>query len=729
MMVRGNASRRPAKETWLPAPGLLLLLLALLLPLSAARQDAGADGTPVLLGGGAGRRLKGRFLHINDFHFDPYYKLHSSTEKTAACHRGKGPAGYFGAETSACDSPEHLINATFEWIRTHLRDEIDFVVWAGDSARHDNDEEHPRSDKQVVTQNEFLVSKFRDVFGVRENWEDDDPTNDVSIPIIPTFGNNDVLPHNIFLPGPNPWTNRYLSIWRHFIPEAQRHTFQQGGWFYVEVIPDHLAVISLNTLYFFDSNAAVDGCASRHEPGYEHFDWLRIQLQSLRERGMKAILTGHVPPARVDSKVSWDETCWQKYAQWTQAFRDVLVGSFFGHMNIDHFIIQDSADVDKGMKKGRAVEYPSEDEVVRTASAEDYLLDLREVFQRLPGLDKAREGVDVDEEAKIGGPYAERFAMSFVGASVVPNYFPSLRVYEYNITGLEDLVLPRAVAHPDKLTTPHIPSAQQPLGNSISSSSTPELDLETLNDDPVDEEALIEAYKKKKKQKKGRKKPKTHKFTPPREPPRGTGPGPAYTMQRWALLGYTQYYANLTHMNGDFTMDHEDGEREREEGEKGDAVGVLEVARQGTGDEIEEERWSEGRHGGKTPRHGHGKVRIGKFGYEVEYDTRRDKVYRLEDLTVRSYLGLAGRIAKGKARGWGVRVDEAEGEVEGQEVEEDEGDVESEGKKHKKGKKGKKRKGKKKHKKGKVNDVWMTFVERAFVGALEPDDLEELFDG
>jgi endopolyphosphatase len=50
------------------------------------------------------------------------------------------------------------------------------------------------------------------------------------------------------LEGPNKWTNRYLEIWRSFIPEAQRHSFQQGGWFYVEVIPKTLAVFSLNTM-------------------------------------------------------------------------------------------------------------------------------------------------------------------------------------------------------------------------------------------------------------------------------------------------------------------------------------------------------------------------------------------------------------------------------------------------------------------------------------------------
>jgi endopolyphosphatase len=82
-------------------------------------------------------------------------------------------------------------------------------------------------------------------------------------------------------------------------------------------------------------------------------EWLRIQLQILRDRGMKAILMGHVPPARVDSKESWDETCWQKYTLWQRQFRDVIVGGLYGHMNIDHFMLQDFDQISKDAERGR----------------------------------------------------------------------------------------------------------------------------------------------------------------------------------------------------------------------------------------------------------------------------------------------------------------------------------------------------------------------------------------
>lgn len=185
----------------------------------------------------------------SDFHPDPFYKTYSSTTSDAACHRKRGPAGLYGAETSGCDSPYALVNQTFQWINDNIKNDIDFVIWTGDSARHDNDDSLPRTPKQVVRQNEFMVSKFAEVFG-----QDEDKHGQVdqwSIPVVPTFGNNDIMPHNIFLAGPNRWTKKYLEVWRSFIPEAQRHQFSQGGWFSVEVIPNKLAVISLNTMYGF----------------------------------------------------------------------------------------------------------------------------------------------------------------------------------------------------------------------------------------------------------------------------------------------------------------------------------------------------------------------------------------------------------------------------------------------------------------------------------------------
>lgn len=486
------------------------------------------------------------------------------------------------------------MNETFRWIEENLKDEIDFVIWTGDSVRHDNDEKLPRSADEIMDLNAFMSQKWISVFG-EEVRETSNAVPMMSIPVIPTFGNNDIMPHNIFNKGPNKWTKRFAEIWNQFIPEDQRHTFVEGGWFTTEVVPGRLAVISLNTMYFFDSNSAVDGCKAKSEPGYEHMEWLRVQLKILRSRNMKAILMGHVPPARSKGKKSWDETCWQKYTLWVHQYRDVVVGSLYGHMNIDHFMLQDSNKVNIDSKA---------DGKVSISSKTDYLQSLRNQWSSLPSappgifeeLESASNFGDVSEVEptkkdkrgkkkekkkqkfldKIGGPWAERYSVSLAAPSLVPNFFPSLRVIDYNITGLDD------VAHGVDMFT-HV------VDDTAFGLDDPAIDTSGAGDDSL---ISPEIQKKKKKGKDKKKKPK---FKVP-EPPSSTAPpGPAYSNQAFTLLGYTQYYSNLTKLHEQIAA-----------GDRGD-----------------------------DPR----------LDYEIEYTTS-DDVYQMKDLTVLSFFQLASRIGE-----------------------------------------------------------------------------------
>ena len=584
-------------------------------------------------------------MSIADIHPDFYYRPRTTLDE--ACHRGKGPAGYYGLEGSECDSPFSLANETFRWIDENLKDDIDFIIWTGDSARHDSDEEIPREEWEIVRLNELMVNKFVEVFGIDEDSSTDAK---LSIPIVPTIGNNDMMPHNIFKVGPNVWTKRFVSIWDRFIPEEQRHAFIAGGWFTSELIPGKLAAISLNTMYFFDSNPAVDGCDAKSEPGYEHMEWLRVQLQLLRERDMKVILIGHVPPARSGSKVSWEESCWQKYTLWVHQYRDIIVGSLYGHMNIDHFMLQDSRDISiAGAAEDGDEPVASNDPSITSRSG--YLSSLRQQWSKLPsppedlgdqdGSDYFPEYSSTDAEKsarnkekflkKIGGPFAERYSVSLVSPSVVPNYFPTLRVMEYNITGLED--------------------------------SPTWVDRHSSSESVVDGSA-----KKRKKNKKNKKKKKKEpSFTVP-EPPSATAPaGPAYSNQALSWLRYTQYYANLTRINEQYGK-------------------------------------SDGSNGG--------------FEYEVEYDTKLDHVYRLKDLTVRSFFKLASRMADGgSTRKALAETDQESAETQHQAYEIHDGNEEDE-KALDDGKNG----GKKQDKK---NRTWVTFLSRAFVGYLDADEVND----
>lgn len=646
---------------------------------------------------------------VADIHPDPFYKVYSSTEEEDACHRGQGPAGVLGAETTDCDSPIALVNATFKWIDENIKDSIDFIIWGGDSARHDNDELIPRTDRQVKDLNVMLVDKFMEVFGKKDRINDTDPTNDFIIPIIPTFGNNDILPHNIMDPGPSKWTRSFLSIWRQFIPEEQRHGFERGGWFFVEVIPNRLAVFNLNTLYFHAKNAAVDGCADKSEIGYEEMDWLRIQLQFIRQRAMKAIIMGHVPPGRSESKRSWDETCWQKYTLWMLQYRDVVVGSMYGHMNFEHFLLQDSEEIDEHAMNG-----DSETEV-RTAlddemtiqSTDNYLNQLRSQWSRIPtveGFEEQSESSAAPDHTskkrkqhpkkskketfydKIGGPWGERYSLTLVSASVVPNYFPTIRVFEYNTTGLDSYhALPTREC------------------NSLS-----QLDL--AKDETHPDLAIDEDFQSK---------PKKHKFTAPLPPSKSSPPGPAYSPQTFTWLSYTQYYANLTNINNDFSE---------------------------SPNPVEAKKWRSGKHSGKEPhKYSDPGSHAKKFMFEVEYDTKTDKAFGLKDLTVRSWVDLAGRIGQYRSCSdddpddeelvdLDVNADDVDGSSFDDDIDNDHTcsyPNQNQNPSSKKHKKNEKHKGNKKHKDHKtrkaINKSWFTFVSRAFVSTRDENDLLDNF--
>ncbi|KAJ5247148.1 hypothetical protein N7468_002131 [Penicillium chermesinum] len=463
-------------------------------------------------------RLHGKFLHVTDFHPDRYYKYGASIED-GSCHHGKGVAGYFGQEGSDCDSPYTLVNETFRWLAENLKDDLDFVIWTGDSARHDNDELIPRSEQEIVDLNQYMAQKWIDLFGTRKNSDRVRGVPHISVPVVPTFGNNDIAPHNIFRKGPNLWTKRFAEVWHDFIPEDQRHSFLAGGWFTSEVIPGKLAVISLNTMYFFDSNSAVDGCVEKSQPGYEHMEWLRVQLQILRSRNMKAILMGHVPPARTEEKTNWDETCWQKYTLWLDRYRDVVVSGLYGHMNVDHFMLQDSDDVDFAFlaQKNTSGTFEGLDGSTMDAAEPEAVRTKKNNKKKKGKKDKGDNKKKKLEKKrrkflkKVGGPLAERFSVTLVSPSVVPNYFPTLRVIEYNTTGLESTTA--ADDQPSVLDTDV--SAEHP---EVSSQNTPGFEVE---------------------------------FKVPDAPSPTSPPGPAYSNQALSFLGYTQYFANLTRINAE----------------------------------------------------------------------------------------------------------------------------------------------------------------------------------
>lgn len=456
---------------------------------------------------------------------------------------------------------------------------------------------------------------------------------------------------------------------------------------------------------------------------------------------MKAMLLGHVPPARVDSKVSWDETCWQKYALFVRQFRDVIVGSLYGHMNIDHFMLQDFEHIEKDTENGRmeavwksaALDNETTlliDGEVTTTSASDYLLDLRKVWARLPApptkKTNARNVEDDEEESiwewlvsrvtnaskdkkeqkkkyleEIGGRYAERYAASLVSPSVVPNYFPTLRIFEYNITGLEHLSVSS--------------SPISPLGAQISAEQLRILANVDTDDEEYSED--VDVTKKKHKGKKGKKGSRKYKFKVPAGPSKSAPPGPAYSPQPLTLTRIVQYYANLTHINNDFVEPPPDLSARPSTSANGLSIESIFGISVSTDGKIENKKWKEGKHKkhqGKQPRP---EPHPREFVFDVEYDTKKDKGF--SDLTVRRWVEYARKIASPVRKAAGVEeVDDVDNDASEEDLVHT---AQGKNHKHKKGKKGK-------HgKKGKTSKQWFTFVKRAFVGTMDADEIKQVF--
>jgi len=362
------------------------------------------------------RKLHGRFLQVTDLHPDPYYKAHTSIGK--ACHGKKKKkqnerAGYFGTSYSGCDSPFTLTNFTLDYLEKKWASEVDFVIWTGDNARHDNDRKLPRTPDEIYDLNRAVAAKMEKIFTSR------------GIPVIPSLGNNDVWPHNIMSPGPNSITNEFASIWKSFIPFPHLQVFQRGAYFSVEVIPDTVAVISLNTMYFYDSNKAVGGCEfnDRDDPGNLQFDWLAVQLKSFRSRNMQVWLSGHVPP----SPGNFFPECYVRYVELSLRFQDTILGHLYGHMNADHFFFLEASDLNLVIE--------SAEPEPGVSSNDDLYKTLLQDFSALP---KSSKKTDLDNYAVIN-----------VSPPVVPNpYLPSFRVFAYNVSGSVRSSSKRKHGHP-----------------------------------------------------------------------------------------------------------------------------------------------------------------------------------------------------------------------------------------------------------------------------------------
>lgn len=378
-------------------------------------------------------------------------------------------------------------------------------------------------------------------------------------------------------------------------------------------------------------------------------------------------------------------------------------------MNIDHFMFQDVTElkykfkidgIDDEFSRPKALDTISNNETFTIAAKAQYLNELRAGWSALPKppphtsfahlevpqydatkkknkKKKKHKGDDMDKFLDaIGGPWGERFSMSLVAPSIVPNFFPTLRIFEYNVSGLEG----------------HSP-ADQPVGTpaemSVAWDGEDSLDEDSVDanrdqmptqpsgdesqthlegDQHGESEDLDSMRKKKKKSKKKKKRPK---FPVPKPPSKSSPPGPAYSPQPLSFISWTQLFANLTEINNDIHSDSQDN------------IDTVE----------------------KYHKH---------FKFKVEYHTNNDSNYEMNDLTVKSWLDLAEKISRSKYTkplGFSLGdLDEEQSEDGVDALKKDE----------------KKKKGKSKLKKAR-NHLWRVFIKRAFVHTKPEEEIDQEF--
>jgi len=295
------------------------------------------------------------YLHVTDFHIDPLYRhnghvvamCHAENDGNSLdnVHANVDRAGYFGTRGSICDSPQSLVDGTFDAI-ARLNMTIPLVFWTGDSSRHDRDRSNPKTLNDVFQQNDLVVKQFQSTFNLSETV------------IVPSIGNWDVFPADYLPPkGDSPtMLDRLYESWRPLINSTEiEKSFKQGGWFKKTV--EDLTIISLNTMWWFAANSAVGDCKG-DGMGDEQLEWVQETLKDLKG---KAILIGHVPPV-FDGGILYSPQCYIKFvrllAQDGQGDKKII-GSFFGHTNKDsmafvirHPVVKPDRNAQLPLKKG-----------------------------------------------------------------------------------------------------------------------------------------------------------------------------------------------------------------------------------------------------------------------------------------------------------------------------------------------------------------------------------------
>lgn len=255
-----------------------------------------------------------------------------------------------------------------------------------------------------------------------------------AIPVVPVIGNNDVQPHN-FIQLHDDVLGFFESLWDHWIPLDQRAHFLKGGYFAVDINP-RLRILSINTMFFLKKNPHAKSCRKKHTSGHLHMTWYKKELQRARHDNVKIYVIGHVPPSpRVFYK-----SCLSEYMSITAEFPDIVFGHFYGHLNMDHFLLYDKREeeleVDDREQEEQALPY-LEDSVHHLPGQDNKMTIQRDVKEYVSWLKNMYDDIDEFENKHPNRHHnpkeysSEPVVVVHIAPSVFPVYMPTVRIYRY----------------------------------------------------------------------------------------------------------------------------------------------------------------------------------------------------------------------------------------------------------------------------------------------------------
>jgi len=328
----------------------------------------------------------------------------------------------------------------------------------------------------------------------------------------------------------------------------------------------------------------------------------RVQLTEYRKRGVKAWLTGHVPPGRK----FYYPSCFRRYALYTHAFRDVVLGHLYGHNNMDHFYFLDAEQALQEEKEAQMLKRLilkedfdimslSKEEslifqrlIARTPASradlldfmyhiddgddgelsiqglEEYITALKESFDQIPHRPKPprkwKDGKKGEKQRnkfeKTCREYEENYQVVQVAPSIIPAYWTGIRVIEYNISGLNGVQFSRNAEPMQRInwTEWWLQMDKEVEAEELLTDKEAAYQgawtIQQPNTVPEEDPNLTSPKRKKKKPKKF----KNPIYVPP-GPHKNAPRGPVYESQLFSPTRWEVHFVNLTAANAEHDAD------------------------------------------------------------------------------------------------------------------------------------------------------------------------------